>query len=247
MRIFDFGKENKDVIILLHGGGLSWWNFREEAEILKNKYHVILPILNGHADSNQSFTSIEDNARDLIAYIDAKFDGKVLAIGGLSLGAQILLEMLAQRSNICRYAIVESALAIPMKTVCALTDIAVNMSYPLISKLWFAELQFKSLNIKHELFDEYYQDSCKIAKQDMIAFLKSNTNYHLKDNLSHTKTKVLILVGTKEQKIMRDSARLIHQMIPASELEFLSGYTHGEISINHASKYVEKLEKLFSH
>lgn len=44
MRIFDFGKENKDVIILLHGGGLSWWNFREEAEILKNKYHVMFSV-----------------------------------------------------------------------------------------------------------------------------------------------------------------------------------------------------------
>lgn len=246
MKTLEFGKENKDVIILLHGGGLSWWNFRDEAERLKNKYHVILPILNGHSNSDQSFTSIEDNAKDLITYIDSEFGGKVLAIGGLSLGAQVLLEMLSQRDNICRYAIIESALVIPMKAVNALTDISVNMSYFLVSKLWFAKLQFKSLNIKNELFEEYYQDSCKIKKQDMIAFLKSNTNYKLKDILRNTKSKVLILVGSKEQRIMRESAKLIHQLLPTSELNVLNGYTHGEISLNHASEYVEKLDKLLS-
>ena len=40
-----YGKENRDVIILLHGGGLSCWNYREEAETLQNKFHVIIPIL----------------------------------------------------------------------------------------------------------------------------------------------------------------------------------------------------------
>lgn len=42
-----YGKENRDVIILLHGGGLSCWNYREEAETLQNKFHVIIPIVGG--------------------------------------------------------------------------------------------------------------------------------------------------------------------------------------------------------
>lgn len=25
----------KDTIMLLHGGGLSWWNYREEAEMIQ--------------------------------------------------------------------------------------------------------------------------------------------------------------------------------------------------------------------
>ena len=36
-------------------------------------------------------------------------------IGGLSLGGQILLEILSHRKDICKYAIVESALVIPSK------------------------------------------------------------------------------------------------------------------------------------
>ncbi|NLH64249.1 MAG: alpha/beta hydrolase, partial [Erysipelotrichaceae bacterium] len=39
MKVIEYGKENPEVIILLHGGGLSWWNYRKEAELLKDTYH----------------------------------------------------------------------------------------------------------------------------------------------------------------------------------------------------------------
>lgn len=45
----EYGKENRDVIILLHGGGLSWWNYREVAERIQNEFRVIIPMLDGHA------------------------------------------------------------------------------------------------------------------------------------------------------------------------------------------------------
>ena len=61
MKFREYGFGNKRKIILLHGGGLSWWNYKEVAERLQRKFHVILPILDGHADSDRSFSSIEDN------------------------------------------------------------------------------------------------------------------------------------------------------------------------------------------
>ena len=32
MVVIEYGKFNKDTIILLHGGGLSWWNYEEVAK-----------------------------------------------------------------------------------------------------------------------------------------------------------------------------------------------------------------------
>ena len=51
MKYIEYGKHNHDTIIFLHGGGLSWWNFEDVAKSLKNDYHVVLPILDGHAES----------------------------------------------------------------------------------------------------------------------------------------------------------------------------------------------------
>ena len=158
MNYVEYGKENSDVIILLHGGGLSWWNYKEVAERLQTDYHVVLPILDGHAGCDKQFTTIENNALDIIEFVNSKLGGSVLMMGGLSLGGQILLEILSQRKDICKYAIVESVLVIPSKFIYSMIKPAFGSCYGLIKYKWVSKLQFKSLRIKPDLFDEYYKD-----------------------------------------------------------------------------------------
>jgi len=129
MRYLEYGNQNPETIILLHGGGLSWWNYRDVAQLLSDRFHVVLPILDGHAGSDAPFTSIEDNAARIIAHIDEHFGGKVLAICGLSLGGQIAVEMLTQRPAICRFALIESALVKPSKLTHVLIGPTIGMSY----------------------------------------------------------------------------------------------------------------------
>ena len=245
MKIIEYGTENPEVILLLHGGGLSWWNYREEAELLKTDYHVVLPVLDGHADSDAPFTTIEANAKEIISYIDENFGGRVSAIGGLSLGGQILVEMLSQRSNLCKAAVIENALVIPMKLTAALIAPAFAMSYGLIKKKWFSRMQFQSLKIQAKLFEDYYRDTCKIQKQDMVRFLKSNSSYTIKPSLSDTTADVTILAGGREQKVMRRSAEIIHARIPGSKMQVLPRYYHGELSLNHPEEYVDLLTRSF--
>ena len=243
MQYVEYGAYNSQTIILLHGGGLSWWNYREIAQLLEDKYHVVLPILDGHADSNAPFTSIEDNAARLIAYIDEHHGGSVYALGGLSLGGQVAVEMLSQRPNICRYALIESALVKPMKLTSALIGPTFSMSYGLIKQKWFAKLQADYLGIPKALFDDYFRDTCKISKADMIAFLKANSMYAIKPSLSETEAKVKIVAGAKEQKNIRDSAKLLHSAISGSHMEILSGLCHGDLSIHYPERYVQMLKE----
>ena len=241
MRYVEYGNQNPETIILLHGGGLSWWNYRDAAQYLSEQYHVVLPILDGHADSDAPFTSIEDNAARIIAHIDEHFGGKVLAVGGLSLGGQIAVEMLAQRPDICRFALLESTLVKPSRLIHALIKPTFGMSYGLIKQKWFAKMQDAYLGIPQKLFDDYYRDTCKITKEDMIAFLKANCGYSVKPALGNTKAKVHIVFGSKEQSSIRTSGRLLNRMILGSTMEVLPGYRHGDLSLNHPQAYAQKL------
>ena len=242
MRVQEFGQQNADVILLLHGGGLSWWNYREVAKLLAEQYRVVLPVLDGHADSDMPFNTIEDNATRLISYIDTHFGGQVLAIGGLSLGGQIAVEMLSQRPSICRYALLESALVKPMKMTAALIGPAFGMSYGLIKQKWFAKLQADYLGIPRELFDDYFRDTCKISKADMIAFLKANSSYTIKPALAQSRAKVRIVAGAREQKGILESAKRLREVISHSELEILPGLYHGDLSINQPQRYARMLK-----
>ena len=244
MRYVEYGKENNNIILLLHGGGLSWWNYEEVAKFLQDDYHIILPILDGHAESDKPFTTIEDNADEIIAFIDAHLGGSVFLIGGLSLGGQILLEILSQRNDICNYAIIESALVIPSKLMYSMIKPAFGSCYGLIQYKWFSKLQFKSLKIKSDLFDRYFRDTCAISKKDMVAFLQANSLYSLKESIKKCTAKVYVFVGGKEKNAMQKSAKVIHQALQESILQSLPGLYHGEFSINQGKDYANKIREI---
>ena len=241
MTVMEFGKQNQDTAILLHGGGLSWWNYRDAAAILSEDYHVILPVLDGHSGSDAGFTTIETNATRVIDYIDAHCGGQVAVLGGLSLGGQIALEILAQRPAICRFALIESALVKPMKLTGAMIGPTFAMSYGLIKQRWFARGQASFLDIPKALFEDYYRDTCAIAKADLIAFMQANCGYALKP--IETTARVKIVAGSREQRNILASARMIHRAIPGSELEILPGLKHGDLSLNHPEWYARMLRK----
>ena len=244
MRYREYGPDRPDTLLLLHGGGLNWWNYREEAELFQSDYRVILPILDGHAGSGRPFVSIESCAAELLSFIDGELGGSVLLMGGLSLGGQVLLEMLSRRRDVCRYALVESAAVLPSPLTRALLGPAVGCSYGLIRNRRFAKLQFRSLHMKPELFEDYYRDTCGIEKRDMAAFLKANTAYALKPSVKETAARVHLFVGEKETREIRRSAAALRKALPDCRCTVLPGFYHGDFSINHAEAYASAVREI---
>lgn len=246
MQFTEYGKAHPRTVMLLHGGGLSWWNYRAAAELLQTDCHVILPVLDGHAGSDRPFTTIEHNAAEIIEWIDANLGGRVSAAGGLSLGGQILLEMLSQRKDLCRAALIESAMVIPSALTHALIAPAFGCSYGLIRSERFARMQFRALHIDPALFADYYRDTCAVRKADLIAFMKANTAYALKDTLAECTASLRIFAGGKETRGILRSAEKIRQTVPDSTLTVLPGLTHGAFSMNHAAEYAETVRQMLA-
>lgn len=246
MKFKTFGRKENPAIVLLHGGGLSWWSLRKIIALLEEEYYLVAPILDGHGeDGETTFISIEDSARKLIGYIDEALGGKVHTICGLSIGGQIAAEVLSQRNDISTYALLESTLVYPIPGTRLLTVPMYALAYGWLKNKSFAKLQAKSLFVTEDLFDLYYQDSLKISKQSLINITLSNGEYSIKDGLKDTKAKVGVVVGGKELGIMKKSARALTEAIPGSERIELPKYGHGELSLVHADEYVDVLKKLW--
>lgn len=241
----EFGTEHSQVIVLLHGGGLSWWNYRDAARILSERYHVVLPILDGHGGSPRAFTTMESCADAIIRLVEQHWKGKVLALGGLSLGGQVALEILSRKPDFCPYALIESALVKPMKLTNLLLGPSMDMSFGLIQKKWFSKLQFAWLGMPWELFDDYYRDTCAITKESMTAFLKANSAYTIKPTLTQTRAKVLVVCGSRETGKIKSSAGRLRDTIPGSRLEIRKGFVHGELSMGYPSQYARMLTSLW--
>ena len=244
MKYREFGLGQKETILLLHGGGLSWWNYLEAAKLLQTDFHIILPILDGHAGSDRPFTTIDENASEIISFIDAQFGTSVLMIGGLSLGGQILLEMLSQRRDLCSYALVESASVFPSKLTNNLISPAFGGSYGLIKNRGFAKMQFNALHINPTLFEDYYRDTCQIRKEDLISFMKATTSYTLKDSLRSVSSEVHVYYGSRETGLIKHSAEMIGKKLPGFILHPLTGFYHGDFSLNHADAYADAVRQI---
>lgn len=242
----EYGDRHLPTVILLHGGGLSEWSLKEIIESFKGQYHMVTPIIDGHGESGEDdFISIEDSSKKLLKYIDSNFNGKVFALGGLSIGAQIVIETLGNRLDIAENIIIESGLIYPIKGTKILTIPMISMSYWLIKYRWFSKIQSKSLFVPNELFEQYYNDSLRISKLSLINMITSNGTYELKEKTLNTSAKVLIIVGENEANIMKKSAIELNNRISNSKLYIASKMGHGEMSLNNHTKYIELLLELF--
>ncbi len=247
MLVKEFGDKSKKAIVLIHGGGLSWWQWEKQIELFKNEYRLIVPVIDGHGeDCDTVFLSIKDSAEKLISYIKKECDSKVLALCGLSIGAQIVVEMLANSPDIAEYAIIESALVYPMNFVSKAAKFACDLTYPLISKRWFAKMQAKTLLITDDMFETYFEQSSAMKKETLINITKSNSSYPLPEKIKDTTARTLVLVGGKEVSIMKKSAKLLAESIKNSKLNTLENFGHGELSVRNPEEYTEVVLKFIS-
>ena len=241
MRVHEWGDPDQPTVILLHGGGLGWWAYRDVALPLAGAYHVVVPSIQGNGDAaDEPFESIQASAAALIRWIDETYQGRVHAIGGLSLGAQIAVAVLCQRPAMATHAILESALIFPLRSAGLIKPMAA-MSYGLIRHRWFARLQAKQLQLPDALFELYFDDTRRMSKQTLLQTLQSNASFAPGASLAQVQAKTLVIVGEKELPVMRRSAMQLAADIPAAKLWVANGMRHGELSLRHPAFYAERV------
>lgn len=89
------------------------------------------------------------------------------------------------------------------------------------------------------MLEIYYNDSMKMSKQSLINITLSNGTYHLKESISSTKAKVLIIVGEKEISVMQKSAKRLHKEISESELYIAIIIVRGHSPFLRMPRYIQ--------
>lgn len=227
MRYKEFGKEHSAVMVFIHGGGVGGWMWDAQVDYFATKYHCIVVDMvdYAHIDTNTRFT-IDGAAEDIIALIEAVGKNKKTIVVGFSLGAQVLVAMLAKKPNLIDFAMVNSALVKPLPFARTLIG---SMSYmlPLVKKRYFSDLQAKSLYIPDAYLNIYYQENLQMNKAIFTDIMAENMSFRIPDDLAKATAKILVTVGQKERKVMKDSAKNIVALSSKAELRIIPGIGHG--------------------
>ena len=239
MIFHEFGDKNFPDILLIHGGGNSWWNYLRQARMLSDKYHVILPTLNGHGEEYQKdYISTENSAQQIMEYIKNNCDRKMFAIGGVSLGGQIAIELLSLDSDIAEKAIIDGSICIPQPKLARINIVIVKLFGKIMFSKSASKIQlglmkkmYPNMAYPEEIENYYIEDMPRIPIKTLVTIYQTYMGrYRLKDTITESKAQVLYIYGEKEMKCVKESAKLFQKMHPDCTLYEAKGYNHGYLS-----------------
>ncbi|MNZ78624.1 2-succinyl-6-hydroxy-2,4-cyclohexadiene-1-carboxylate synthase [compost metagenome] len=220
------GNKEAPMIVFLHGGGVSGWMWERQVEYFQN-YHCLVPDIPGHGRRESGTFSMNDAAEALIELVQSKAKGKKVILIGFSLGAQLALSMLSKVPTLADYAVINSALTRPFRYANKFIAPMVKMTSGWMTNRSFAKLQAKQLYIGEDMFEQYFKDSRTMKAEVLIEVLEENMSFSIPDGLEDSKCKVLVTVGAREKKMMRQSAKDIVSQWSGCKGVIISGVGHG--------------------
>jgi len=210
LHYMQYGDSHNPLFVFLHGGGVSGYMWEEQVKYFSKSFHCIVPDLPGQGKSqfDEPFTISKSSTliNDLIVQLAGE---KKVIVTGFSLGAQVLVEMLAQQPELIHYAIINSALVKPMPSAKLWLKPMLAVSLPLTRSKFFAKLQAKELYIPSHQFEQYYEESKHTALGNLLSVMHENMSFSIPQGYRAATTKILVTVGMREKKMMRQSAEAL--------------------------------------
>lgn len=223
----EYGDKAAPLMMFLHGGGVSSWMWDRQVEFFAH-FHCVTVDLPEHGFANdQDMFSIKTSAKKVAHLIEKTANGKSVIVIGFSLGAQILIQMVSNHPNLVDYAIINSALVRPNHFMMRLLSPLIRVTFPLMKNETFAKFQAKELYINEAYFETYYNETSRMKQTSLLRILKENMSFTMPNEFQHVHGRLLVTVGEKEKRVMKQSADDIVKSNPNCTGIMITGVGHG--------------------
>lgn len=223
--IQETGEDNEEIILFLHGAGLAGWMWDKQLKAFKD-YHCIIPDLPGHGNSRQikPFT-IKRSAEILIELIKKKSNNRKVHLVGISIGAQIILQILAMDPDIVDHALISGTLVNnqPTESYTNLFNYFMKVYNPDKDIDFFIKAYMRMYHIPKTLFRKFRESTYIINHNSLTEILKENMFFKMPNGLEDMDVPVLVMIGEKDYEIIKKSAQDILNVLPNSK---------GEVALN---------------
>ena len=110
-----FGNKNAPTLMLIPGLGVSYEIFIPLINLIENDFQIIAVEVDGFVlGKHTQFTSVDDQAVQIINYVKENYDGRLDCAYGLSLGGKILSRVLEREEMVINHAILDAAPLLPL-------------------------------------------------------------------------------------------------------------------------------------
>lgn len=218
------GSATAPSIVFLHGGGASSWTWEPVLPHFED-YRVLLIDMPEHGKSiDEKPFSIKDTAARLSGIVRSHIKGGKAHFVGLSLGAQVIVELLGMAPDVVNRAVISGTLTRPLPGM-SMIGLMAAMYMPFRNIKLLVEANMKSLGVPVQYYDQFAADTRLLTTEAFTHVTRENMRFSPPD-LKNANVPTLVLIGQKEPKIMRDSAKDLLKALPQAEGHIVPNVGH---------------------
>lgn len=240
MNIQRFGKAQAPTILLIPGLGVSYEIFLPLILLLEDRFRILAIEVDGFTLGKQTrFTSIDDQASQVIEYVQQHGAGHLDVAYGLSMGGKILSRMMERNEIDIDHAILDAAplLPLPKWLVNPLRHYQAWNVWTCYHWTGFWKWVFRS-----HYFDVLLDECKKIypygGKQAVIDGYKSVYTNRLE---SIHGADIHFWYGTKEAFVAKPQVNHLLSIYPQAHVEVFKEMNHGQLLIDHPDEVAKRI------
>lgn len=229
----EFGNSERETLVLLHGGGASRWVWNPVAAELMDEFHLLVPDLLEHGRSGGTF-SIRHNAKLVAELIALRGHGAKAHVVGLSIGAQIGLELLAHFPQSVSSALLSSPLTQRIPGLALLSDARWDRAARALMSRYMRGRTYaplvranqRALSIPARYYPELLEDTARLSLDGFMRMMRENLNYRCPDALERVQVPTLLTVSSAEPPAIGRSVDQVAARIPGARAVNVPGAVH---------------------
>jgi pimeloyl-ACP methyl ester carboxylesterase len=225
MYVQEVGPAGAPTIVLLHGGGVGGWMWRDTVAALP-EVHLLVPDMPEQGKSQDTgLFSIAGTARLVADLIVERAHGGKAFVAGLSLGAQVTVALLGSRPDVVLGAFASGTLVRPVAGV-RLVNAMIPLYMPMRNARWLVRANMKALEIPDEFESDFARETAALTTASYRRIGVENAAFRIPPGLRSAACPVLITVGEREMKVMKDSAHDLVAATASARAFVVTGHGH---------------------
>jgi pimeloyl-ACP methyl ester carboxylesterase len=230
--IHETGKQDSTPILFIHGAAGGAWCWRDVVRLLPD-FYCIAPDMPEHGDSrdNKPFT-IDSTTDQLLELMRSLSPGKKVNVVGLSVGAQIAVEMLSKAPENISTAIVSGAqgIELPGYRLGIYSEFAMALIYTLGIKPWKNNDRWirwnmrQSAGIPENFFAEFKKNFQELTRDSWSRPMAENYRFRIPQGIQFVDPPVLLVGGDKETADVLPTIEKLLSMIPGSQAALIGNH-----------------------
>ena len=234
------GDKNNPALLLIPGLGVTHEIFLPLIDILKGDFFIAAAGIDGFLlGQKSSFTSVDDQAEQIIRYVRENLKGRLDCAYGLSLGGKILSRLLERNEIVIDHAILDAAPLLP------LPKWSVDpLRYYQCANVWTC---YHWTGFWRWVFHSHYFD---VLLEECRKAWPSGGGKAVRDGYKDVYTHKLESIhgndihfwyGSREAFVAKPQVRHLCKLFPDTRVEVFPGMNHGQLLIDHPEEVAKRI------